>query len=161
MRHIFVNTAYDEKIDGTRAPLSSAESEKRSDTAQKIYADIASGESFESAAEKYTESYVAVYPGVNQMDISSGTANAPELGEALKQMEIDEVRMVRSSYGLHIIKRVATDPDNYNADETTVQNITSALKNKLYPEVIALYTPKIVTNGDIIGKYSMATAQLP
>ena len=161
VRHIFVNTSYDEKIDGTRAPLSNAEETKREETAEKIYSFIAAGGSFEEAAETFTESYVTAYPNVNQTDISAKTANAPELGEALKEMEIGEVRSVRSAYGIHIIKRVATDPENYNQDATTVQNITAALKNERYPEIIAVYTPKIVVNEDIVGKYSMASAQLP
>lgn len=161
VRHIFVNTAYDEKIDGTRAPLSEAESKKRTETAQSIFAFISAGGSFEEAAQRFTESYVTAYSTVNQMDISAQTANAPELGEALKQMQLDEVRTVRSAYGIHIIKRVETDPNQYNRDETVVSNITAALKNALYPEIIARYTPQIVTNGDIIGKYSMATAQMP
>lgn len=161
VRHIFVNTAYDEKIDGTRAPLSNAEETKREETAQEILAFVTAGGSFDDAAQNFKESYVTAYPSVNQMDISAKTANAPELGEALCEMQIDEVRAVRSAYGIHILKRVATDPDNYNKDESAVNNITSALKNKLYPEIIARYTPQIVANGDIIRKYTMASAQMP
>lgn len=161
VRHIFINTAYDEKIDGTRAPLSAAESQKRQNTADAVLAFINSGGSFDQAKDAFTESYVSVYQGISQMDITAQTANAPELGEALKTMEVDEVRAVSSQYGIHILQRVATDPDAYAQDETVVSKITSALKNKLYPDIIASYLPEIVTNGDIVGKYSMAAAQMP
>ena len=105
--------------------------------------------------------FALFFPAIRIAATIATTANAPELGEALCEMQIDEVRAVRSAYGIHILKRVATDPDNYNKDESAVNNITSALKNKLYPEIIARYTPQIVANGDIIGKYTMASAQMP
>lgn len=161
VRHIFVNTVYDEKIDGTRAPLSEAETNKRNGTAQQILSFMMSGGTLEEASENFTQSYVTVYPGISQMDITSSTANAPELGKALKEMSVGEIRLVRSDYGVHILERVPTDPENYNADPETVEAIRSAIANKLYPEIIETNSDIVTVNSDIVGKYSLETAVMP
>lgn len=161
VRHIFVNTVYDEKIDGTRAPLSDAEKARRESVANEIFEYITSGGSYDSVPGKFNQSFVTVYPSTAQMDISSSTANAPELGEALKKMSVGEVRAVKSSYGYHIIKRVVTIPDEYNKDEKVVTSIRSAIANKIYPEIIDANKDLVYINDDIAGKYSMQTAILP
>lgn len=161
VRHIFVNTVYDEKIDGTRAPLSEAETARRESVAGDIFAYISSGESYESALKDFNQSFVTVYPSAAQMDISSSTANAPELGEALKKMAVNEVRSVKSAYGYHIIKRVETDPESFNKDEDVVKSIRSAIANKIYPEIIDANKDIVHINEEIVGKYSMSSAILP
>lgn len=161
VRHIFINTAYDEKIDGTRAPLTEAEAAKRKDISGQILSFIKSGATFEEAAESFTQKFVTVYPGAAQMDITSSTANAPELGEALKTMSIGEVRAVNSAYGVHILERVPTDPDTYDDDKETLEAIRSAIANKLYPEIIEANSDIVTVNQDITGKYSLADAIMP
>lgn len=161
VRHIFVNTAYDEKMDGTRAPLSPAESAKRTEKATEIYNFILGGGTFEQAAEQFTESYVAVYKGEASMDINSSTTNAPELGDALKKMSVGEVRTVNSNYGIHIIQRTKTDPEAYDDNESVLKAIRNAIVNKLYPEIVAANEDVVTVNEDVVGNYSLATAVLP
>lgn len=161
VKHVFINTAYDEKIDGTKAPLSDAEQKKRSETADRILAFVKSGGSFDEIGTRFSESYVTAYSGVNTMDCTAQTTNAPELGEALKTMEVGEVRSVASQYGIHILKRVETDPETYKDNESTVSAITASLKNALYPEIIALYTSQITVDEEKLSEYSLASAVLP
>lgn len=161
VKHIFVNSSYDEKIDGTRSPLSHAESQKRIAAAEEIYKFINDGGSFEQAKQSFTQSYVTVYDGVSAMDISSETPNAPELGEALKNMELGELRKVDSEYGIHIIQRVETAAENYNANETVASSINSRLSNLRYEELIKQYTDNININYDIVGNYTISAAVLP
>lgn len=161
VKHIFVNSSYDEKIDGTRSPLSHAESQKRIAAAEEIYKFINDGGSFEQAKQSFTQSYVTVYDGVSAMDISSETPNAPELGEALKNMELGELRKVDSEYGIHIIQRVETVAENYNANETVASSINSRLSNLRYEELIKQYTDNININYDIVGNYTISAAVLP
>lgn len=161
VKHIFINTVYDEKIDGTRAPLTEAETQRREEVAQNIFSYINAGGSYEAASSEFTQSFVTVYPSTSQMDISSSTANAPELGEALKKMSVGETRSVKSSFGYHIIQRVETNPEEYNKDEKAVNSIRSAIANKIYPEIIDANKDLVYINDDILSKYSMATAILP
>lgn len=161
VKHVFINTSYDEKIDGTKAPLSDAERKKRTETAERILAFVNSGGAFDEIGKNFPEAYVTAYGGVNTMDITAKTANAPELGEALKTMAVDEVRSVASQYGIHILKRVATDPESYDQDESTVSAVTASLKNALYPEIIALYASQISVDEEKLSEYSLASAQLP
>ena len=161
VKHIFINSSYDEKIDGTRAPVSSAEASNRKKTADEIYNYIKSGNSFESASENFKQSYVTVYEGISSMDINSETANAPELGEALKQMQIGEVKEVESDYGIHVIQRVETDPETYNSNESVLSSINSTLINERYEELIQKYSDLVKTDETAIGEYSIASAVLP
>lgn len=120
-----------------------------------------SGGSFDEIGTRFSESYVTAYSGVNTMDCTAQTTNAPELGEALKTMEVGEVRSVASQYGIHILKRVETDPETYKDNESTVSAITASLKNALYPEIIALYTSQITVDEEKLSEYSLASAVLP
>ena len=161
VRHIFINTSYDEKIDGTKAPASPAETQKRTEKASEILAFIRGGGTYEEAEKEFTQSYVTVYAGVSSMDINSSTANAPELGEALKTMSVGEVREVTSKYGIHIIQRVKTDPEAFDDNESVYVGIRNAIINKLYPEIVDANRDFVTVNRDVVEKYSLATAVLP
>ncbi|MBR5528652.1 MAG: hypothetical protein IKV97_06565, partial [Clostridia bacterium] len=52
VRHIFINTSYDEKIDGTKAPASPAETQKRTEKASEILAFIRGGGTYEEAEKE-------------------------------------------------------------------------------------------------------------
>lgn len=164
VRHIFVNTAYDEKIDKTRAPLSAAEAANRERTAQEIYEFLANGGTYTEAADRFARSYVTAYEGTSAMDITAPTVNAPELGEALKEMELNEVRMVKSDYGYHIIKRVATHEADFDAEgsgyDAIRASVTSTLIDKRYQELLDGFD-RTMTDSEKLAGFSVTDAVLP
>ena len=161
VEHIFITTAYQEKIDGTRAPISEAEAERRKATADNIYEQVKAGATLTDIAENYTYDYVVVYPNTSAMDSTAQTSTAPELGEALKAMEIGEVRAVNSSYGVHVIKRVPTDPANYNKSANIVETIRSKLADTAFEQLLEEYAKKVTINEDIVALHTIAAAPMP
>ncbi len=160
VEHIFVDTAYDVKIDGTRAPLPEAEVRNREALAHAIKQDVENGMTLSELDEEYDKSYVTVYQNSVSMDINSPTS-VKELGEAVKTMKPSEVREVNSDYGIHIIKRIKTDPEAFDDDKSVDDAITNVLANKLYPKKLDELAGEIETNPDIINAYDIRTVILP
>lgn len=161
VEHIFITTAYQEKIDGTRAPISEAEEARRKETANEIFALVKGGASLSEIEKAYPNDYVVVYPNSSAMDSTAETANAPELGEALKQMEIGEVRSVNSTYGVHILKRIETIPENYNKNENIVETIRTKLEEEYFEELLTTYAEEIAVNEELTALHTIAAAPLP
>ncbi len=161
VEHIFITTAYQEKIDGTRAPISEAETARRKQTATEIFELVKSGASFAEIEKAYPNDYVVVYPNASAMDSTGETTNAPELGDALKQMEIGDVRSVESSYGVHVIKRIETDPENYNKNQTTVEAIRSKLEEASFEELLNEGAKTAKVNQDLVSLHTIAAALMP
>ncbi len=161
VEHIFITTAYQEKIDGTRAPISEAETARRKQTAGEIFELVKGGASLSEIEKAYPNDYVVVYPNASAMDSTGETTNAPELGEALKQMEIGEVRSVDSTYGVHIIKRIETDPENYNTNKTAVETIRTKLEDASFEEYLNIYAEKVEINPDLVSLHTIAAAPMP
>ena len=161
VEHIFITTAYQEKIDGTRAPISEAETARRKQTAAEIFELVKNGTSFAEIEKAYPNDYVVVYPDASAMDSTGETTNAPELGNALKQMEIGEVRSVESSYGVHVIKRIETDPENYNKNQTTVDTIRSKLEEASFEELLNEGAKTTKVNQDLVSLHTIAAALMP
>ncbi len=160
VEHVFVDTAYETKIDGTKAPLSDAEVRNREAIAHSIKLDVENGILLSELADSYTQSYVTVYPGRSSMDIN-GSTSVKELGDAVKTMKLGEVREVSSAYGIHIIKRVETDPEAFDDDETIKSSITSILANERYPEKLSELAGEIEINPEIIESFDIRNVILP
>ena len=156
--HIYVNTATDTKIDGTLSPLSPAETEKRENLAKEIELFIKMGGTVEEAMEIYTEEYVQVYETVAEMDINNSTANAPELGETLKKLTVGETACAKSAYGVHIIKRVETVPENFSKNERTLSAIKSALTTTTYIKLLEEQTARVVADEKLLSSFSITDA---
>lgn len=159
--HIYVNTAADTKIDGTLSPLDQEESAKREALAKEIELFIKSGGNMQEAKEMYTESFVQVYENVAEMDINNTTANAPELGEALKKLRVGETVSAKSAYGVHIIKRVETVPENFARNEKTLLSIKSALSNTAYSKLLEEQSSRVSADENLLSSFSMKDAVLP
>ena len=160
-KHIYVNTASDTKIDGTLAPLSPAETAKREGVAAEIEEFMKNGGTVEAAKEIFTQPYVQVYESTAEMDINSSTANAPELGETLGKLEIGETGTAKSAYGIHIIKRVRTEPENFDKNQNTVSSIYSALSNLTYMQILEKQTERVATDSEVLSSFSITEAVLP
>lgn len=161
VEHIFITTAYQEKIDGTRAPISEAETARRTAVAEEIFEAVKAGASLTDIGNQFTNDYVVVYPNSSAMDSTGETSSAPELGEALKQMEIGEVRSVKSSHGVHIIKRIETNPENYNKSANVVEAIRTKLAEAAFEDLLTGYAQKVVVNEDIVSLHTIASAPMP
>ena len=161
VEHIFITTAYQEKIDGTRAPISEAESARRKATATEIFELVKSGASLSEVAERYPNDYVVVYPNSSAMDSTGETTNAPELGEALKQMQIGDVRSVESAFGVHILKRIETNPENYNKSANVVETIRTKLEEESFEEILATYSQKVTVDDDMVSLHTLAASPMP
>ena len=95
------------------------------------------------------------------MDINANTTNAPELGETLKKLEIGEVGIAKSAYGVHIIKRIELDPENFGKNEKTISSIYASLVNKNYMALLDEQTQRVITNENILSTLSLTEAVLP
>ena len=109
----------------------------------------------------YTESFVQVYENVAEMDINNTTANAPELGEALKKLRVGETVSAKSAYGVHIIKRVETIPENFSRNEKTLLSIKSALSNTAYLRLLEEQSSRVSADENLLSSFSMKDAVLP
>ena len=161
VEHIFITTAYQEKIDGTRAPISDAEKERRTAVATEIYEAVKNGASLTDIEGLYNQDYVVVYPNTSSTDSTGETTNAPELGQALKEMEIGEVRAVNSSYGVHIIKRVPTVAEDYNKSANTVEAIRTKLADSAFEQILDEFAKKVTVNEDLVSLHTLAAAPMP
>ena len=83
---------------------------------------------------------------------------APEVLEELFDMEVGEVRMVHSEYGIHIVMKYALDEGGYSnaenklffRDADGVYLFLEDLKNQLLAEKLAPYKEKIVIDDGLI-----------
>ncbi len=162
IKHVYVNTTYTDKMDGTKAPLTESEQARRVQTAEKIALDLRSGMDFSQIAEQYNveNSYVSVYDAEMYIDKNAGTS-VKELGEAVSTMAVGEVRTVNSDYGIHIIRRFETDAADYSADETIPATIAASLADMDYPLEIEKFRKNVSINEQVLAEFDIVTALMP
>ena len=158
VEHITVNTSYKSKIDGTKAPLEESETEKRKLLANEIFEQVKNGATIAEIDYNFKNEGVTVYPKATSVDINGESAAAPELTEALRQMEIGETRTVTTSTEVHILRRIETDPEKYANDATLLSNIRTKIVNIAFEEYLDAYCEKVTVNTEVTSKYPLRSA---
>ena len=72
-----------------------------------------------------------------------------------------EVRSVNSTYGVHILKRIETIPENYNKSENIVETIRTKLEEEYFEELLTTYAEEIAVNEELTVLHTIAAAPLP
>lgn len=162
IKHIFINTTYTDKMDGTKAPITEAEMARRKEIAAELEMSLMSGAEFSDLAKIHNVqgSYVSVYDENMYIDSRTETS-VRELGEAVKSMKEGEIRSVSSAYGIHIIKKLPISSDDYNKDESVITAIGTTLADADFPLRIASFRKNVKTNEEILSQFDLAFAPMP
>ena len=118
---------------------------------------------FDSLVEKYGEDEgMANYPNGYYLTENSDY-DAPEVIEALFEMQDGEIRKVESDYGIHIVMKYKLDDGGYAKEENKDFFVTEAgtysflnlLKSQLLEEKIASYKERIVVDEALLTTVDM------
>lgn len=158
---------YDEKGNIMTREYTEEELRETSDRAQIIYEEkTVDGDFklFDTLVANYGEDAgMDDYPNGYYMTENSNY-DSPEVVKALFEMEVGEIRLVRSDYGIHIIMRYELDAGGY-ADEdnsdffistnTGAYVFMSDLISSLFAEKLSTYTEKIVIDEVLLAGVDM------
>ncbi len=158
VEHILVNTTAKSKIDGTSAPITEDEKAQREAIANEILEKVKNGASLSQIESEYNFDYIIVYPTPATMNSNGESSAAPELGNALKQLEVGESASVATASELHIIRRVETDPEKYNSDTTTLNQIKEILVDKAVNEYFDSYSDQVVVNDEVVARHPLKSS---
>ena len=129
------------------------------------YATNGSYAMFDSLVEDYGEDEgMITYPNGYYLTANSDY-DAPEVVEALFDMEVGEVRRVESEYAIHIVMKYPHEEGGYalSANSDFFRNedgsfaFLSTLKSMLLSDYIAKYSESIVIDDELIRSVSMKT----
>lgn len=172
IRHIFFSTStqyvYDENgnytydADGNKVTVTPTDEEinKKKVTATAVHARIEAGEDFEKMLEEYTEDEASkTYK--NGYYLTSTADYIDEVVEAAFDMEIGEVRLVNSKYGVHIVKRYALDDKGYENEENKdfFGDFDDLVISEVFQNKLAGYLNDVKVNVEEKEKYSIVTAK--
>ncbi len=78
-----------------------------------------------------------------------------DISDTVADMEINEVRLIKSNYGLHLIQKLALDEKGYDHTENTddFKNFDELVEEEKFKKKLTGYFDKIEVNEDIIAKY--------
>lgn len=141
--HIFFNTAFKSKEDGTLVSLTDEEIDVKTRVAQNVYSNILAGEDFYALRDYYTEDYT--YP--DGMFVTNDGEYPEMFTKAALEMRVGEYRMVETEgAGIHIMYKLPMKAELYNTNETVYNNIMSTLIAKDFDARLAEYKAGINVN---------------
>ena len=76
-------------------------------------------------------------------------------------MQIGDVRSVESAFGVHILKRIETNPENYNKSANVVETIRTKLEEESFEEILATYSQKVTVDDDMVSLHTLAASPMP
>lgn len=160
VNHIYINTTYDAKADGTKYAVTEEQKAQREGTANEIFARLKAGESFEDIKNEYKDNaFVSVYTDKTFVNKNGSTALS-QLGDTIKTMTPGEMKMCNTAVGTHILLRLETLPDDYNTDENLDSSIISGLANEDFKKLIEKYKDEIKVNSDFTNGLNIANAPI-
>lgn len=172
IRHIFFSTSTQYVLDGNGSYTFDADGNKitttptdeeinrKKVTATAVHARIEAGESFEELLEQYTEDEASkTYK--NGYYLTSTIDYIDEVVDAAFDMEIGEVRLVNSDYGVHIVKRYALDDKGYENEENKdfFGDFEDLVISEVFQNKLAEYLNDVKVNTEEKEKYSIVTAK--
>lgn len=163
VKHILINTSFKVKDDGSRVSLSEAEIAAQLARADALNIRLAAGEDFDelwalpeyqdadaAGAAKYPEGYF----------VCEGSNFTPEFEKAALEMKPGEIRTVKSTYGVHIMKKYPMDAEKYNLYADIYSSLETAVGDLLFDEAVKPYVEKVTVNEDVVAEFSVATAAI-
>ena len=154
--HIFFDMRGTVKDDGTVVSLTEQEKQAKTAFANEVYEKIQSGEiSFENALLSYTEdAYASQYS--KGYFVTDDGKYFKEFTEGVFSLATDEITMVQSQAGIHIIKRYPMDGSLYDDDEEVYASITEQLITEDFSALVSSVSDGVVMNDEIIGRLDAA-----
>ncbi len=124
---------------------------KVKETAEQVLAMAESGEDFDELVELYGRD-PAFEEYTNGLYLTADSEYEIEVvKEALPEMEVDELRLIRSDYGFHVVKRYALDEGGYkekvNADFFT--DFNQKLVTDMFLNMVAKYADAVVVDEEL------------
>ena len=172
IRHIFFSTSpeyvldangsytYDENGNIITKTPTAEEINKKKVTAEAVFERINQGEDFEKMLSEYTDDDASI-SYKNGFYLTSSIDYIDEVTEAAFDMEVGEVRLVNSDYGVHIVKRYELQDKAYddksNAD--FFENFDDAVISEIFQNKLAEHFDKITVNTEEKSKYSIVTTK--
>ena len=172
IRHIFFSTSpeyvldsngsytYDDSGNIIIKTPTAEEINKKKVTAEAVYERICQGEDFEKMLEEYTDDDASI-SYENGFYLTSSIDYIDEVTEAAFDMEIGEVRLVNSDYGVHIVKRYELQDKAYedqsNAD--FFEDFDDMVISEVFQNKLAEYMDLITVNTEEKVKYSIVTIE--
>ncbi len=133
------------------------EKKERKALADELLTRVEAGENFERLIQDYNED-IAVDQYANGFYY---TAASPyyhaEILTALTEMEVGEVRLVNSAYGIHILKKYALDEGGYDvaANLDFFKDFNSQIMTEAFINKAAEYFDRIVIDKELLSLYSL------
>lgn len=133
VKHVFLSTKDDEGND-----LSNAKKDEVGKKAQEIYEKAIAGEDFEKLIDEYNEDPGMVSNPNGYIFSSDDTSYTRVFHNAAFDMKADEVRLIQSNLGYHIMKKYSfTDDEIFSRDTeiTLIENMMSEESNKILDDL--------------------------
>ncbi len=131
VKHVFFDLNYSFDESGNYYQISEEESEEKRLLAADVYDKIKSGKlDYDKAIDKYSDDTEEYKDGF----VFSDGSQVKEFNDAAFDMEIGEIRLVETSYGLHIMKRLALKDSDL--DEATASDIREMIKTERFDKYI-------------------------
>lgn len=153
---------YKYNSDGTVAyrEMSTEENDKVREKANNLLADIKAGNfTFEEVLEYHGED-IANDEYINGYYLSESSTYIEEVVKALDEMEVGEIRLVESKYGIHIIRRYELDAGAYSkaANKDFFSDFESSLIAKIFNARLEKYKNQIVIDEERLSAYCIKDA---
>lgn len=154
------NYKYNE--DGTVAyrEMTEEENNKVREKANGLLADIKAGTlTFEEVLQKHGED-ITNEEYINGYYLSDDSVYVEEVVKALDDMEVGEVRLVESEYGVHIVRRYELDKGAYDkaANKDFFSDFESSLISKIFNARLENYKKQIVIDEERLSAYCIKDA---
>lgn len=155
-KHIWFDTSY-KYVDGEPVELTEEESNEKTKLANDVFEKIKKGKlKFEDGITKYSDDDIEYSDG---FVFCHGEGITEEFDKAVFDMKNNEVRLVETEYGLHIVKRFKLTDDDYNEDIKA--SIKDKLENERFEKLLAPYGEKIEgSREDVTKKYDVVKIPL-
>lgn len=161
VKHILVNTSFKVRDDGSKVSLTEEEKAEKVKLSQEINTKLLAGESFEELWEVYKDSDASgaakYYEGYFVGPDSSFTK---EFQQAALDMEVGEIRMVESTYGIHIIKKYPTDAKKYNLYSDVEAELIQSISTNKFNSLVEAHIENVETNAEVLAKYNIVNAPI-
>ncbi len=152
------NIVYDEDKNAKWEEISDERWEEKFELGKSLLQRAESGESFDELIKGYSEEINhSAYPYGHYVCALTATEDNyfPDILENVKLTEIGEVKLFRSDYGLHLIKRLELDEKGYEHEENEADfaEMKDLVTEEKYKTRLTAEFEKITVNQKIIDKY--------
>ncbi len=179
-KHIFLYTGrrptvddkgeyvYDDKGYVKYRTMTSEEDAAAEDMAQKIFEGLTTGglseekqlTEFEDLLDIYCEDIAAADEYPNGFYLTESSSYVKEVLDAVCEMKVGEIRIVKSSVGIHVIRRYELDEKGYSAKENTdfFTDFESSIIAKTFNARLEEYKKLIEVDEERVATYNLKDA---